>query len=185
MHFFLKFLAFVSDWSSYSDPSGPISNGLSAGLDSLGNEIYIGRGTFNGYLTPGRLAIKTVCTKTPGVYVEFDGIERQITTNIEYYAKNPKCNYKWVPSSNGATVSNAIMIQTINSVTYYVGRVLAGGSLHVGKVFLNYKMIYESGLVTSTYEVLVCESNKFSTSLASFSNLFWYFSICIRLEFLQ
>lgn len=106
-------------------------------------------------MTPGRLIPQTVGTKTPGVYIEFNGIERQLTTNIEYYAKNPKCNYKWVPSSNGATVPNAIT--STSSVTYYVGRVSAGGSLHIGKVFVSLYMIYEAGVVVRSYEVLVCE----------------------------
>ena len=145
------------DWQPFSDVETIKIYGLSAGLDSLGNEIYIGRGTYSGYLTPGRLVPQTVGTRTPGVYVEFNGLERQITTNIEYYAKNLTCNYKWVASSNGAIVANAISFLSFDSTTYYVGRVIAGGSLHLGKVLVTLNMIYENGTIASSYEVLVCE----------------------------
>ena len=146
-----------SDWKLYTGPVDVRAYGLSAGLDSLGYEVYIGRGVYNGYLTPGRILIETIGSKTPGVYIEYGGNEPQITSNIEYYAKNPKCNIKWVASSGGVVVPNSVKVPTINSLIYNVGRVFAEGSVHVGKVFPNYRLIYENGLTAAFYEVLVCE----------------------------
>lgn len=134
---------------------------MSAGLDSEGKEIYIGRGVVNSFVTPGRLLIEDDGEKKAGVYVELSLEEHLITTKIEYYARNSICNYKWVPSSNGEIVTNAVETQAVSeSIIYYVGRVSANGSLHVGKVLVSQQMYYGSNgkaYEAASYEVLICE----------------------------
>lgn len=148
------------EWKTFDSSEGPRTDGLSAGLDAQGNEIYIGRGLYNSVSTPGRLVEETVGNRSAGVYIEYGGAQYRLTTNTEYYVINPNCKYKWVPSFNGSTVPNAV--QVTSSKTYYIGRVFVQDSLQVGKVLLKNRMFYAyNGLGHSafTYEVLVCGSN--------------------------
>ena len=91
----LFFLAIFSDWKPFNGAEGAKMDAFSAGLDSQGKEIYVGRGTFNSLLSPGRLLLEDNGSKTAGLYIEFSSVERKITSNIEYYVKNPSCDYKW------------------------------------------------------------------------------------------
>ena len=96
--------------------------------------------------------------KIAGVYVEFYGLERYLTKNLEYYAKDPACSYRWQPSSNATTVARAISVT--GQKYYYVARVFAQGSLHVGKVLVRNKMFFGFngiGYNVVSYEVLVCD----------------------------
>lgn len=97
--------------------------------------------------------------KKVGVYIELNSDEFVITSKLEYYSKNPSCYYKWVPSSDGKTVVDAVETVT-GSIIYYVGRVFAHGSLQVGKVFVTRGMFYAHngrGYKVLTYEVLICD----------------------------
>lgn len=144
------------------------STALSAGKDADGNEIYIGRGLFTeyygSYVTPGRLQPVDEGDRKAGVYIELTLDEKLITTKVEYYAKNPICNYKWVPSENGEEVPNAIETHADSeTIVYYVGRVFAMGTLHVGKVLVSQRMYYAykgKAYSADSYEVLVCERKK-------------------------
>ena len=96
--------------------------------------------------------------KLAGVYVEFYELERYLTSNLEYYAKDPACSYRWQPSSNATTVARAISVT--GQKYYYVARVYAQGTLIVGKVLVRNKMYYAIngiGYTSMTYEVLVCD----------------------------
>ena len=128
---------------------------MSAAVDSMGNEIYIGRGPVDGIVMPGPLFIQNSGNKLAGLYVEYLRLERRLTTNIEYYSINPMCDYKWLPSSNGTKVINAIIA---NPNKYYVGRVKVDGLYQIGKVLLNRKLFYGKGFSRSSYEVLTCDS---------------------------
>lgn len=134
-------------------------DGLTAGKDADGNEIYIGRGDVDGWLTPGKLLAKETEKSKAGLYVELGWEEHLITSDLEYYAKNPDCNYTWVPSADGWAVANAV--ETISHpVIYYVGKAFEHGSTQVGKVFLYRGMYYTfngTAQKTTSYEVLVCE----------------------------
>lgn len=127
------------------------------GQDSLGNKVYIGRGTFSGQLAPGKLLVDASANAYNGIglYMEFGRAERYFATNFEYYAKEPTCNYKWVQSSNGEVISNAVQYEE-TSFTFYVGK--AVGTVEVGKMALELgTLYYGKGFSTQTYEVLVCE----------------------------
>ena len=110
-------------------------------MDSQGKEIYVGRGTFNSIVNPGRLLLEDNGSKTAGLYIESSGVERILTSNIEYYVKNPSCDYKWVTSSGGKTVPNAIKVVNPTK-TYYVARVFAQNTLLVGKVLVGNRFYY-------------------------------------------
>ena len=134
------------------------SDAFSAGEDSEGNELYIGRGYFYETSAPGRLLFEDTVTKSAGLYVEFRNKEHQVVSDIEYLALNPACTYRWVASSSGDIVSNAIEITSVK--TSYIGRKFALGSMHVGKVLLGSRMFFGLdgiGYSTNTYEVLVCD----------------------------
>ena len=66
---FLNTFSVVTDWKLFTSLVNVKANGVSAGLDSLGNEVYIGRGTVNGYLTPGRIIVETVGNKIGRAHV--------------------------------------------------------------------------------------------------------------------
>ena len=168
--FFYIFKEF-SDWKSFSDPVAAKNDAFTAGIDSQGNRIYVGRGIWNNMLTPGRLFVETVGSNAAGLYVEFGAAERKITTNIEYYVNNPSCAYKWVVSSNGAVVANAV--QVVGTKTYYIGRVYDQNTLNVGKVLPGSKLFYGNnglGFFKTAYEVLVCEREKTVLPVISISH---------------
>lgn len=94
-----------------------------------------------------------------GLYFEHSHKEHYLTSNIEYYAKEEDCTYKWVPSSNGEVVANAIQFRS-PPFTFYPGRTNAFNSVQVGKVTLEHRVMYYAyggkGYSVRTYEVLVC-----------------------------
>ena len=145
-------------WIPFNNTQVSNHNALSAGQDSQGNEIYIGRGMNINILTPGRISFEAFGNKQTGLYIESNKTERLITINVEYYANNRSCDYKWVPSSGGKVVVNAVGVFGVKK--YYIGRVVARGSLQLGKVALGSKLFYAPDGVASSYEVLVCNGNK-------------------------
>jgi hypothetical protein len=127
-------------------------------LDSNGKKIYIGRGTFNGVVTPGRFLFENNGQKQAGVYVEQYKAERFSSKNVDYYASNPNCNYSWVESCSGKKVKNAVVSSSIKP--YYIGRVFAANSLQIGKVLVGDKMYYAPKFSAVNYTVLVCNRKK-------------------------
>lgn len=145
------------DWKPFNGPSGPLVDGISAGLFVDGKDSYVGRGTVYGQLAPGTLLIEDSIVRKAGLYIEHSYINHLITLNVEYYAKNPACNYKWVESSNGQTIFNAVNYNS-DGYTMYVGRIFDDDSWHVGKVPIETGIIYYGeGKSSARYEVLVCE----------------------------
>ena len=139
----------------------PADLGISAGLNEYGKESYVGRGTFNGQLAPGKLMIDGAGVPyQPALYFEWDNFEHVLTEGVEYYAKESRCNYKWVPSSNGQKVSNAVGFRS-EPYTFYVGRTTTFSSTQVGKVTLEHNTMYYAyggkGYSVNNYEVLVCD----------------------------
>lgn len=145
-------------WKPFNGAASLRLKGLSAGQDSLGQEVYIGRGYYRDELAPGKLLIDApTAYRGVGLYVENSRAEQFITSNKEYFEKEPTCEYKWVASSNGQRVTNAIEYTT-HQFTFYVGRVFAQGSVEVGKVPSSTKtMYYGKGHQINSYEVLTCE----------------------------
>lgn len=123
-------------------------------------DMYIGRTTFREELAPAKLLINSSFGYTAGLFYPYGGSEYHITDNIEYYAKEPSCAYRWVNSSKGADVPNAVNF-TSGFHTLYIGRVDFRGAKEVGKVALLYKKMYVAfegkEYEQSEYEVLVCD----------------------------
>jgi hypothetical protein len=146
------------------DPAGPIYRGISAGLFE-GKECYVGRGEYivneeRSQLAPGMLLIENTKTHLAGFYMEYDRDERKITENVEYYAKEPDCDYKWVFAAHGSNVSNAIQFKS-GVETFSVGRITkSDGSIIVGKVGQWKKIHFGKGEESAYYEVLTCEPIK-------------------------
>jgi hypothetical protein len=157
-----SFTGHSTTWKSFNQSQDAIADGLSAGKDAEGNDVYIGRGTVDGWLTPGKLVLKDSGTEKAGVHVELGLEDNLITSDFEYYAKNQNCNYSWVPSDYGWAVANAVETIT-RDLLYYVGRAFQHGSVQVGKVFLYKGMFYAfngTGHEAKPYEVLICERKK-------------------------
>lgn len=99
---------------------------------------------------------------------------KRIEHRVEYYSKENECEYKWINSSDGNQVENAISVESLGK-TYYIGRVLFMDSYHLGSVLLNYTYVYynfnDETKSSSTYEVLTCEEKSApKTPLASDPN---------------
>ena len=137
----------------------PATFGISAGLNEFGKTSYVGRGRYFGQLAPGRLMIEATSAYEPALYLAWDTSSHVITKGVEYYAKESRCDYKWVPSSNGEIVPNAIMFRSL-SFTFYVGRTKSFNSVQVGKVSLEHHTMYyaygSKAYSVKNYEVLVC-----------------------------
>lgn len=150
----------ILEWRSFEDPNLTAKQGISAGKNHLGKSCYIGRAVYNRQLIPGRLMIEPTHSSSVGLYVEYALKEHLLTSNIEFYAKEPNCFYKWVPSSNGQDVTNAIQFKN-DSYTFYIGRAFLQGATQVGKVLLEHRVLYFAfmgrGYSSAVYEVLLCE----------------------------
>ena len=137
----------------------PATFGISAGLNEFGKNSYVGRGRYFGQLAPGKLMIEATSAYGPALYLAWDTSSHVITKGVEYYAKESRCDYKWVPSSNGEIVPNAIMFRSL-SFTFYVGRTKSFNSVQVGKVSLEHHTMYyaygRKAYSVKNYEVLVC-----------------------------
>jgi hypothetical protein len=155
---------FLQDWQAFYDPAGPIYRGISAGLFE-GKDCYVGRGEFiidseRSQLAPGSLLLESTETHRAGFYMEYGRAEHKITENVEYYAKEPGYDYKWVFASHGNNVTNAIQFKS-GSETFSVGRITReDGSIMVGKVGQWKKIHYGRGFESTHYEVLTCEPIK-------------------------
>ena len=143
------------------DSAGVPENGLSAGLNEFGTEVYVGRGMFAGQIAAGKLINQGTASYVAALYLEYGQMENVLTQGIEYYEKEENCTYKWIPSSKGEIVLNAIQYWS-KGYTFYVGRTSAFNSIQVGKLPLNFANVmyfcHEGvGHEVDTYEVLVCE----------------------------
>jgi Protein of unknown function (DUF3421) len=157
-------------WRAFNITQG-FSDAFSAGTDSEGKEIYIGRGIFNGEIIPGRFLFEDDGSHLPGLYVEQKSCELFFSTGVEYYAKNPSCNYQWVASSDGSTVPNAVRVSRFED--YYIGKVTIDGSIHVGKVSRKEKVFTYPGYSSNSYEVLVCQRENCEKLRIDFINNFF------------
>jgi hypothetical protein len=86
----------------------------------------------------------------------------ELTSGLEYFAKEKSCDYEWVPSSYGFFELNAIQFSSENE-NLAVGRILNDHSWTVGKVRSGYGIFYGKGHQSEVYEVLKCK-RKFSES---------------------
>lgn len=121
----------------------------------------MGRGTYNGLTSPAELIISG---SRSGLHFPYAGQVYRVQNDIEYYAKDPNCDYKWVSSEDGNTVAKAIKFSRRVSntpYTFYVGRIFVQQGFHVGKVRLERGVIYYGYQgkehSSSTYQVLICD----------------------------
>lgn len=152
---------YLPDWKIYNVGSGAPPDGISAGVDELMKRAFVGRGTVEKKQSSiGKLMVEATSLYGMGMYTGYGGKEYHITSGIEYYAKEPDCKYEWVLSSNGQQVPDAVGF-TSDGYSFYVGRTHTFGSIEIGKVTLELKiMLYGWGgkeHKASVYEVLVCK----------------------------
>lgn len=105
-----------------------------------------------------------------GLHFPYGSVVNLLISDIQYYAKEPDCEYKWLPSLNGRVVGKSIDVQSPSGKVYQIGRVFANNSWHVGAVFAYHGGMHYGYLgaaqFTRSYEVLICikESNESSTT---------------------
>lgn len=150
----------ISEWKIWDGITGLSTDGISAGLNEFNKESYVGRGSYNGQLAPGKLVTEDTSAYKAGLYFPFGGDEHFLKNGVEYYAKEYECAYKWQPSSDGEIISDAVQFKS-DPFTFYVGRAFELNSVQVGKVTLENKVMYYAyngkEHSTSKYDVLVCE----------------------------
>lgn len=122
-----------------------------AGGEDNGQPIFVVRANFNGGLIPGKLIESHGCA-----YIPWGGTENAVSE----YEVLCDCNGTWVPNSGGNIPPSAVTAgQTEEGEPLYIGRVLHGGSLTVGKVQPSHSVCYipyggqEMGF--PDYEILV------------------------------
>lgn len=143
-----------------------MQDGFNAGLNRYGKDMYIGRATYLGEMAPAKLLIESTADYNSGLFFPYGGFEYHLTNNIEYYAKESTCDYRWVKSSFGQRVEGAVQYD-YNNITFYIGQSTEMGEKEVGKVVLLYKKMYFSHLgkeyERSFYDVLVCDEKLVSS----------------------
>lgn len=134
-------------------------------MNQHGEEAYIGFATFNRQSAPAELVLSD---QYYGLYFPWGAKVYHITENIQYYAKEPNCEYKWISSSSGQNVHKAIKNSSPDGYTFYIGRTAAHNTWHVGKVTLEHKVLYYGHNMltqkTAHYEVLICNKITPTTS---------------------
>jgi hypothetical protein len=143
------------DWKPYSSARDVIRSGITAGKNGDGEDVYVGRGSIKGQLTPGSLLVEGNGRSNASVYVEWGYEEHELTSDLEYFAKEKSCDYRWLPSSDGFFALDTIQFSSKNE-KLLVGRILNDNSWTVGKVRPGYGIFYGKGHQSKVYEVLKC-----------------------------
>lgn len=104
----------------------------------------------------GRIDLNQVGVHTTSQLTNFHG-----TVNAAYLVQNPSYNYKWVDSSIGTIVHNAVKIKNTGGEFYYIGRAQVNGRIRIGVVYVSSGLNYpgDDGLkhYLGEYQVLVCD----------------------------
>ncbi|XP_029035591.1 natterin-3-like [Osmia bicornis bicornis] len=138
-------------WVHRNARQGVPDTAVSAGHDSDGTTIYVGRAYHEGDMLPAK-----VIPEKNIAYVCYEGKE---------YGKHDfevlcRSEFSWEVCSNGSVPSNAVVAgQTSGGEPLYVGRVFHDGSQTVGKVHPTHGCLYipyaGTELSFQEYEVLV------------------------------
>ncbi|CAG9798215.1 unnamed protein product [Chironomus riparius] len=149
----------IHEWRIYHGTTEPLLYGVFVGNFQSNNPAFIGRGIHENLRVTGR--IQTV--NPPGLYHVSFGKIHHIPKGVEYLVKNPNYDYKWISSSNGEYVENAISPgYTPGLELHFVGRMKIDGRTYYGKVLPNVGMYYEDGnqkeVLASQYQIIVCNN---------------------------
>ena len=147
----------LTDWKPWSPRSRtPVIDGISAGLNEHGEESYIGRGPIMGWIIPGKILLEG----SAAFYVTGGPTEHVVTQGVEYFSKDATCNYKWVQSSTGIVIPNAVKYRH-KDMTFHITRVQLVDSMQIGRINGDTKIMYYGyrgqALEATEYEVLVCD----------------------------
>lgn len=138
-------------WVPSSVHSPPPFNAVSAGHDSDGTPIFVGR-ALEGFTT---IPAKVMPSKQ-ACYVSHDGQEL-LKHNFDYLVGE---GFEWVGSSSGHVPDNAVLAGNEPSgEPHYVGRAPYDGSLTPGKIHQSHQCIYIAyggmEIAIRDYEVLI------------------------------
>lgn len=89
------------------------------------------------------------------------------TDNIEYLLKSDDLNFKWITSSDGSKVNNAVYLDDCESL--YIARSSDGEKFHIGALSRSIGGVHyinEDGnaVFASDYEILVYDNSAFHVS---------------------
>ncbi|KAG5669018.1 hypothetical protein PVAND_016920 [Polypedilum vanderplanki] len=82
---------------------------------------------------------------------------------VEYLVKNSSYNYKWISSTRGEKVKNALILHKEGFSPFYIGMTNINSNLVIGKVLPNKGLLYLDPVsgksqATDSYNVLTCTS---------------------------
>ncbi|HEX2955939.1 MAG TPA: DM9 repeat-containing protein [Chitinispirillaceae bacterium] len=138
----------VYEWVPASN--GTIPPGAVVGGHEPGRDLYVCRATYHDGVHPGKL-VGNCCS------IGWGG--REITLpNYEVLVSSVPSSLQWVPASNGAVPSNAVVGGHEPGRDLYVCRAAYHGGVHPGKLVGNCCNIGWGGreIMLLNYEVLVC-----------------------------
>lgn len=149
------------EWVQYYNDDQPSIDGIFVGDNVNGDAVYVGLIDHDGRAAPGQLILSG---PRKGFYLGYAGRLIKRTSGIKYFKKESGCDYKWIQSSRGERISNAVFSSN-NRFTFYVGRIFSGGVYHAGRVALHHNDIRyafngKESRSKTDYEVLICDKTE-------------------------
>lgn len=149
----------VQKWEKYETGSkDPHTLGYAVGFFKPNVMSYVGYGTFEGRIVPGRL--QTV--EPSGLYYPANWKINYIPNDVYYLLDNSTQTYAWVEAFNGWEVENAIVVGEKHKRSNIV-RIEKGDFVYMGKTHLNANAHYEDEhdkeVPIKQYQVLTCTVN--------------------------
>ncbi|XP_070492432.1 uncharacterized protein [Chironomus tepperi] len=145
------------EWRSYHGTNEPLVYGVFVGNFNTGIPAFVGRALYDDMIITGRIQ-----TSDPaGLYHVSAWSVHHIVNGVEYLVKNPNHEYKWIASTDGQYVEDAVSPgYTPGRGVSFVGRTKIDGRTYYGKVIPTAGMHYEDGnkreVATKKYEILTC-----------------------------
>jgi Protein of unknown function (DUF3421) len=135
--------------------------GFNEGLLNGNIQVFIGRRESD--YTPGRLQISPKAQAGVFVLDNQTAIEEFTNEFDQFLVRNLNNTYKWVSSSNGAPVTNAITLQkSCQFPTSYVGKIVIDGNTFIGRVLPGKELEFidanKRKRTSAHYQVLTCKS---------------------------
>lgn len=97
-----------------------------------------------------------------GIEFLYGGMKMLATENVEYLKKSDEVTYKWLQSSNGSKVENAVLVGGCGSdyiSKIDIGSVFSVGGLSRSSGGIHYTNNDSMAAFSSNYDVLVCDKS--------------------------
>lgn len=161
---FLQLTISVQNWKPYNLDSSPSVDGFLIGNYKNDIQSYIGRTISSGDSQNVIGRIQIAPKSEAGLYyfnTQIDSESSDRSTSVEYLVKNENDTYKWVASSAGKYVRNALRNQEDGK--FLIGKVQFDDKIYIGAIeagrvltFIDHRGLKQT---SKNYEVLTCYSN--------------------------